>query len=490
MDAENKLIEQRLEKLKEIKSKKINPYPYTFDKKNNSKQILEKYAKLQKEEKTNDNVSIAGRIISLRNMGKIAFSHLQDQEGKIQVFFNEQGTKDFEVLKLIDLGDIIGVKGKVFSTKTGEITVNAEHFEVLCKSIRPLPEKWHGLKDPEIRYRQRYVDMIVNPEVKEVFIKRSKIINSVREFLNSRGFIEVEIPVLQPVYGGANAKPFKTHINAWDLDLFLSISPELYLKRLVVGGLEKVYTICKNFRNEGVDKSHNPEFTMMECYQSYVDYNEMMKITEELYEFACKKVLGKTKVEYQGNIIDFKSPWERLTMKEAIKKHVKIDVDKLSDAELRNELRNYNIETREDFSRGLAITLLFEELVEDKLIQPVHIIDHPKESSPLCKEKRGDKNLIERFESYANGMELCNAYSELNDSVKQKELLNEQVKKRKSGDEEAHPMDEDFIRALEYGMTPTGGLGVGIDRMVILLTDSKTIRDVIAFPTMRPEVRT
>ena len=486
MEAENKLIEQRLEKLNEIKKRKINPYPYGFDKKNNSKEILEKYSKLKKEEKTNDNVSVAGRIISFRNMGKIAFSHIQDQEGKIQVFFNE-GTKNFDILKLLDLGDIIGVKGKIFATKTGEITVNAENFEILCKAIRPLPEKWHGLKDPEIRYRQRYLDMIVNPDVKEIFIKRSKIINAVREFLNSHGFIEVEIPILQPIYGGANAKPFKTHINAWNLDLFLSISPELYLKRLIVGGLEKVYTICKNFRNEGTDKFHNPEFTMMECYQAYADYNEMMKLTEELFEYVAKKVLGKTKIEYQGNIIDFKTPWERLTVKDAIKKYAKIDADKLNDAELRNELRNYNIETKEDFSRGLAITLIFEELVEDKLIQPVHIIDYPKESSPLCKEKRGNKELIERFESYANGMELSNAYSELNDAAKQEELLLEQVKKRKLGNEEAHLMDNDFIRALEYGMAPAGGLGIGIDRMVILLTDSKTIKDVIAFPTMREE---
>jgi lysyl-tRNA synthetase, class II len=486
MEEENQLIKQRIEKLEELK-KIVNPYPYSYDVNSKSSEILEKYSKLQKEEKTEDEVKVAGRIMSMRKMGKIAFANLGDQEGKVQLFFSKQDSENFEILKHLDLGDILGIKGKIFKTKTGEITINVKEFEVLCKSLRPLPEKWHGLKDTEIRYRQRYVDLIVNPEVKEVFIKRSKIISGVREFLNEKDFIEVEIPTLQPVYGGANARPFKTHINAWDLDMFLSISPELYLKRLTVGGLEKVYTICKNFRNEGVDKTHNPEFTMMECYQAYVDYNEMMKITEEMFEFIAKKVLGKTKVDYQGTEIDFKVPWERLTMKESIKKHANVDVDKLSDDELKDLLRTHNIETREDVTRGLAIALLFEELVEDKLIQPVHITDHPKETTMLCKEKRGDKELIERFESFAFGFELCNAYSELNDSIKQTELLKEQVEKGRGGDEEAHPMDEDFVRALEYGMPPTGGLGIGIDRMVMFFTDSKTIRDVIAFPTMRPE---
>ena len=350
-----------------------------------------------------------------------------------------------------------------------------------------MPEKFHGLKDTEIRYRQRYVDLIVNPEVKEVFLKRSKIIKAIREFLDSKGFIEVDIPTLQPQYGGANARPFKSHINAWDMDLYLSISPELYLKRLIVGGFEKVYFLGKSFRNEDSDKTHNPEFTMMECYQSYVDYNDMMVLTEDLYNYVAMEVLGTTKIEYQGSVIELKKPWKRITMIAAIKEYGKLDVTKLSDEELLEKCLAFHLEVNRTTARGLLIAGLFEQLVEEHLIQPVFITDHPKETTSLCKVKRGNNDLIERFEPFINGWEIGNAYSELNDPIIQENLFREQEEKGRGGDEEHHPMDEDYVNALEIGMTPTGGLGLGIDRMTILLTNAVSIRDVILFPTMRPQ---
>jgi len=327
----------------------------------------------------------------------------------------------------------------------------------------------------------------MNPELKEVFVKRTQIIDTIKEFMKEKGFLEVDTPTLQTVYGGAEARPFKTHINAWDLDLYLRISPELFLKRLIVGGFEKVFTICKNFRNEGVDKTHNPEFSMMEFYQSYVDYETMMQLTEQLFEHVANKVLGKTKIEYQGNEIELKAPWPRITVKEAIKKHANMDVDNLTDDELKDQLRGYNIEYEGDFTRGIAIMLLFEELCEDKLIQPTFVIDYPKEASPLCKPKRGNKDLIEKVEPYINGWELGNGYSELNDPIKQRQLLQEQAEQLKSGAQEAHPMDEDFVQAIETGLPPTGGMGIGIDRMIILLTNQPSLRETLLFPTMKPE---
>lgn len=482
----NRLAQERIEKIKKLREMGVDPYPYAYKDYVFSAILLEKCKDLKEGEKAKEKVSVMGRVMTLRGMGKASFAHLQDQDGQIQVYVREEDLKNYEVFKLVDLGDIIGIKGHVFKTKKGEVTVWADEFVLLGKSILPLPDKFHGLQDTELRYRQRYVDLIANPEVKKTFILRTKIISAIREFLDKKGFLEVEIPVLQPIYGGANARPFKTHINAWNLDLYLSISPELYLKRLIVGGYEKVYTICKNFRNEGVDKTHNPEFTMMECYWSGVDYNDMMQLTEELYEFVAKKVLGTTEIVYQGTKISLKKPWKRMTMAEALKTFAKIEVEKLTEKEILNLLGLYKIDSR-NMKRGLAIAALFEELCEAKLIQPAFITDHPRETSPLCKLKRGDADLIERFEPYINGWEIGNGYSELTDPILQKQFLEEQVERGRGGDEEAQQMDTDFIRAMEYGMPPTGGVGIGIDRMVILLTNASSIREVIFFPTMKPE---
>ncbi|MEK6938405.1 MAG: lysine--tRNA ligase, partial [Nanoarchaeota archaeon] len=354
----------------------------------------------------------------------------------------------------------------------------------------PMPEKFHGLKDVELRYRQRYVDLFVNPESREVFAKRSKMVKVIREFFYEKGFLEMETPTLQPIYGGANAKPFVTHINAWNMKMFLSISPELYLKRLVVGGFEKVFTICKNFRNEDADTTHNPEFTMLECYQAYVDYNTMMELMEQVYERACFAINGTTRVKHthkgQEVELDFKAPWPRLSMLDALHKYGGIDARNMSKEDILDLVSQHNINFDGEFSWGLGVQLLFEHLAEEHLIQPVHIIDHPKESTPLCKVHREDTRLIERFESFCLGAELCNAYSELNDPILQRKLLEEQAAQLRAGSDEAHPMDEDFINCIEYGMPPTGGLGFGIDRMAIMLTGVESIRDVILFPTMKP----
>lgn len=484
---ENKLVLERGEKVQKLRALGIDPYPYSFQKYTYSTVLLEKYKHLKNGEKMRNIVSIMGRLMTVRDMGKAAFGHVQDQEGQIQIYIREEDVKKktFEAYRLLDMGDIVGVTGSVFKTKTGEVTVHVKDLVVLCKALRPLPEKFHGLQDPELRYRQRYVDLIVNPQAKKTFLLRSKIIRAVREFLDSRGFLEVEIPTLQPLYGGAEARPFTTHINALNLDLYLSISPELYLKRLIVGGYEKVYTIGKNFRNEGVDKTHNPEFTMMECYWSGVDYNDMMSLTEDLYLFVCKQVLGTTEVQYQGTMLSFKKPWKRVTMAQALKRIVDIDVEACTDAKLYALLDRHKVECdRKRMTRGLAIAVLFEALCESKLVQPTFVTDYPRETSPLCKLKRGNPALIERFEPYIFGWEVGNAYSELTDPVLQKQFLVEQAER---GGEGAQQLDLDFVRAVEYGMPPTGGLGLGIDRMVMLLTDAPSIREVILFPTMRPE---
>ena len=488
MEEEHRLIAQRKQKLLELRKNNIDPYPYKFDKKDNAKDILEKFKKLKREEKTKDKVSTAGRIMSLRVMGRATFGHLQDSTGKVQFYVKEDeiGKRNYDLFKKFDIGDFIGVKGLVFRTKKGETSIWVKKLELLAKSLRPLPEKWHGLKDIELRYRQRYLDLLMNQDIKEIFLKRTEIINVIREFLNSNGFIEVETPLLQQLYGGAIAKPFKTKINAYNMDMYLSISPELYLKRLIIGGFERVYTISKNFRNEGVDKSHNPEFTMLEFYWAYADYYDIMRLTEDLIFYVAKKINKTTKIDYQGKKIDLKKPWQRLSMKNAIKKYLRINIDKFDDKEIKNYLRANNIEYEGEFNRGLAIELIFEHLVQDKLIQPIFIIDHPKESTPLCKPKRGNDHLIERLEPYIYGWEIGNGYSELNNPILQRELLEEQAKQR-IVEEEKHPLDEDFIKALEYGMPPTGGMGIGIDRLTMILTNSATIRDVILFPIMKPE---
>ena len=484
---EQAVIKDRYKKLDEIRKLRINPYPYKFEQKNHASEILEKYKKLKPAEHTKDRAAVAGRLMTIRRMGKISFAHLQDESGKIQLLVKEDSKEAHSLLQLLDAGDFVGAEGVVFTTKTGEITVEVKKLTLLCKSLYPLPEKYHGIQDQELKYRKRYLDLIMDPEKKKIFMMRSKIVSAIREFLDKKGFVEVETPILQTIYGGANAKPFTTHHNALDFDLYLKISPELYLKRLIVGGFEKVYDMGKNFRNEGMDKTHNPEFTMLEFYQAYADYNDMMDLFEELYIFVAKKILGKTQLEYQGRKIDLKAPWKRMPMIDAIREHAKIDVTKYSDKEIKDFVNTYSLQIEGDLTRGAIISALFEELVEDKLIQPIFIIDHPKETSPLTKVHRKNPVLIERFEPFINGWEVGNAYSELNDPIDQKERLKEQAEQLRAGFEEAQPMDEDFIRAIEYGMPPTGGVGVGIDRMVMLFTNSATIRDVILFPTMKPE---
>src|SRR3989344_5899762 len=459
--------ENKLAKLNELVDLKINPYPYTYNQSHHAREINETYASLQSSEKTKNVVSVAGRVMLKRIMGKAGFMHLQDETGKVQIYLSQQNLGDeYDIFsRKIDLGDIIGVEGEIFKTKMGEVTVEVKSAQILCKSLMMLPEKHHGLKDIELKYRQRYVDLIMNPEVKSVFKKRSQMIKVIRDFFVEKGFVEVETPTLQTIYGGANAKPFVTHINTWKMKMYLSISPELYLKRLLVGGFEKVFTICKNFRNEDVDTSHNPEFTMLEAYQAYVDYNTMMILLEQVYERACIAVHGTTKVrqKFRGKDveIDFKAPWKRMTLLQSLKEFAGLNVAHAPLDELKKLMKGYNIDYEGDLTWGLAVQLLFEELVEDKLIQPVHITDHPAESTPLCKKKRGDDRLIERFESFSMGMELSNAYSELNDPVLQRTLLEQQASQLRGGAEEAHPMDEDFLNAIEFGMPPAGGVGIG-----------------------------
>lgn len=490
MAREEEMIKERMKKIDELRKLKVNPYPNSFDKKNSAAELHEKYSKLAPEEKTKDKAIVAGRLMSIRLMGKINFASLQDESGKIQVVVQEDeiGKKETEFFsKYIDSGDFVGVNGTVFRTKRGELSILAEKIEILSKAVLPLPEKWHGLQDKEERYRKRYLDLLMSPEVKEIFIKREKILDAIREFLKSKGFIEVDTPYLQTIYGGAEARPFKTHLNALNMDLYLAISPELYLKRLTVGGLDKVFTIARNFRNEGIDKWHNPEFTMMEIYQAYVDYNEMMVLFESIYEQVCKKVLGTTKVKIGDVTLDFKAPWKRMTMAEAIKQYAKIDVLKMDEAELFDFVKEKNI-TYKEKNWGMLVVAIFEHFCEKQIIQPTFIINHPKETTPLCKLHRKDERLIERFEPFCMGAELGNAYSELNDPILQKKLLEEQQEKLRKGNEEANPYDKDFINALEVGLPPTGGLGLGIDRMIILLLGQQSIRDIILFPFMKPEI--
>ena len=488
MPNEEELIAERKRKLDEIRKLKINPYPYNFEVKNNSQKISLDFANLKPEEHTDKKVKIAGRIIALRRMGKVTFMHLLDEFGKVQLYlaFDKLGEKNYEFLKLLDMGDWIGAEGHIFKTRTGEITVEASEIQLLSKSLRPLPEKWHGLSDIEQRYRKRYVDLIISPQVREVFKKRTAIIRSVKEILDEKGFIEVDTPCLQPIYGGAAAKPFISHLNALDMQIYLRISNELYLKRLIVGGFEKVYEFARDFRNEDIDRTHNPEFTQVELYQAYADFNDMMEITEEIYERTAKKVLGTTKFEYQGHQIDLQRPWQRYSMVESIKKFADVDVEKLSDEDLFNLRTTYRLEVDGDITRGKMIQALFEELVESKLIQPTFITHHPIESTPLCKPcRKHPSQFVERFEPFIAGMEIANAYSELNDPILQRKLLEDQAKKLSEGNAESNPMDEDFIQAIEYGMPPTGGLGIGIDRMVMILTNQASIRDVLFFPFMK-----
>ncbi|WP_027309043.1 lysine--tRNA ligase [Caloramator sp. ALD01] len=486
----NELIRQRIQKLEELKEKGQDPFEIVkYDRTHTSKQIKDNYEELE-----NKTVRVAGRLMSKRIHGKAGFSDIHDRYGKLQLYvkIDNVGEEKLKFFKSLDLGDIIGVEGEVFKTKTGEITVLVKDFTLLTKSLRPLPEKWHGLKDPDLRYRQRYVDLIVNDNVRDTFIKRTQIIKAIRKFLDDRDYIEVETPILSPIAGGAAARPFITHHNALDIDMYLRIATELYLKRLIVGGFERVYEIGKNFRNEGIDVRHNPEFTAIELYQAYADYNDMMELTEQLVEFICKEVLGTTKVTYQGTEIDFKAPWDRITMKDAVKKYAGVDFDSIkSDEEAREIAKKMKVEDElkkelKDCNKADILVALFETYAEKHLIQPTFVLDYPVEVSPLTKKKPDDPAFTERFEAYVFGREIANAYSELNDPIDQKERFLQQLRERELGDDEAYMMDDDFINALEIGMPPTGGLGIGIDRLIMFLTDSYSIRDVILFPTMKP----
>jgi lysyl-tRNA synthetase, class II len=474
-----KIKKERIAKLKKLRSLGIDPYPprtpqYT--------PIVKARSKMGQE------TTVVGRVMAWRSHGGMTFADLRDGSGQVQAafFLDDLEKERYQQLELLDVGDFLALSGLVFKTKRGETTIRVSSWQILAKSLRSLPNKWKGLKDIETRSRKRYLDLIVNEQSRNTFILRSQIVTAMRQILDDEGFLEVETPTLQLIYGGASAQPFITHHNALDTDLYLKISDELYLKRLIVGGLDKVYEIDHNFRNEGVDKSHNPEFTLMECYWAYADYSDMMNLTEKIYSQVAQKVLGTTKITFSGQKIDLKTPWPRLSMFEAIGKYLGWEVGKTSDQELKAKLKKKGTKLVGGYNRGLAIADLFEE-VEPHLTGPVFITDFPKETTFLCKLKPDNQDLIERFEPYIAGFEIGNAYSELNDPLLQRQFFEDQAKRREAGDKEASPMDEDFLEALEYGMPPTGGLGLGVDRLVMLLTGQENIRDVILFPTLKPK---
>lgn len=478
----------RREKLLELQREGKDPFDvYKVERTHMSEEVKADYDNLE-----GTTVTVAGRIMSKRGQGKVVFSDIHDRDGKIQLFIkiDEVGEEALKSYKTYDLGDWVAATGEVFKTKTGEVSVKVKSFELICKSLKPLPEKWHGLKDPDLRYRQREVDMISNPEVKQNFIKRAAILKGIREYLDNRGFIEIETPMLSPIAGGASARPFITHHNTLDIDMYLRIAPELYLKRAIVAGLEKVYDMGRTFRNEGMSVRHNPEFTMIELYQAFADYNDMMEITENMIAYVCEKVNGSTKVMYQGTEIDFAPPWRRITMVDAVKEHTGIDFNLIATNEEAQAIaKEKNLEFKKNLAhvtKGEVLNSLYEEYCEQHMIQPTFICDYPVEISPLTKKKRGNDMFTERFEGFVFGREICNAYSELNDPIVQRERFNQQEKERELGDDEAYMIDEEFMSALETGMPPTGGLGIGIDRLIMFLTDSASIRDIIMFPTMKP----
>jgi lysyl-tRNA synthetase class 2 len=487
---------QRRKELHELRERGVNPYPYTFDNTHSTSQILSGF----QDETADDwkNVAVAGRIMAIRRMGKATFAHIQDAYGRLQIYLRTGDIANYDDTKLYDIGDIIGVKGYVFRTKMGEITVHATELTLLCKSLTPIPiakevEDEHGNKvthdafaDKELRYRQRYTDLVVNPHIREVFVKRSKIISAMRQYFDERGWLEVETPALQPTYGGASARPFITHHNTLDVPMYLRIADELYLKRLIVGGFEGVYEICKDFRNEGMDKTHNPEFTMMEIYVAYKDYHWMMEMVEDLIETIALKVIGTTELQAGDHTISLKKPFKRVTMLDSIKEHTGKDVRGLGLDELRAVAKELHVDVSTKTSVGAIIGEIFGVKAEPNLIQPTYIIEHPVEVSPLAKIHRSDPSVTERFELFINGAEYGNAYSELNDPIDQRERLETQARLRAGGDEEAMVVDEDFLHALEIGMPPTSGLGIGIDRLVMLLTGQDSIRDVLFFPQMKP----
>ncbi len=482
----HEIMAQRLAKLRALEAEGRNPFLVTeYRRTHLAKEILENFEAME-----HQTVRVAGRVMSRRGQGKVTFMHLQDASGQIQGFFrfDDLGADAYERLKLVDIGDILGIEGYVFRTRTGEISVHVSSFDILTKALRPLPEEWHGLKDVETRYRRRYVDLIVNPEVRETFIARSRAVQALRALLDGRGFLEVETPMMQAIPGGAAARPFITHHNALDIDLYLRIAPELYLKRLIVGGLEKVYEINRNFRNEGISTKHNPEFTMLEVYEAYANFEDMMRLCEELFAAAALATRGTLVFAYQGQTLDLTPPWRRISLFDSLREFGGIDTSKLRDfASAQALCRALGVHVDERATLSTLINNLFEAFVEEQIVQPTFITDFPTAISPLAKRRRDDPEMAERFEVYAAGRELANAFSELNDPLDQRVRFEEQVRERAAGDEEAHPMDEDYLRALEYGLPPTGGLGIGIDRLVMLLTDSPSIRDVILFPQLKPE---
>lgn len=486
---ENEINEQmqvRIDKMHKIEEHGWKPFGYRFLYTHRAADIAAQFDELFEKE---TEVKMAGRIMAIRGHGKTCFMDMQDKTGRIQVYVRKDviGEENYALIKLMDIGDTVGITGTAFRTHMGELSIKANSVEMLSKSLRPLPEKWHGLKDVETRYRQRYVDLIVNPEVRDTFVKRSQIIRSVREVLDSHDFLEVETPILNTIAGGAAARPFISYHNALDMQVYMRIAPELYLKRLIVGGMDRVYEMGRVFRNEGIDNRHNPEFTSVEIYQAFADYRDMMDLTEEVVVKTAEKVLGTTTINYEGTTIELASPWKRMSMIEAVKEYSGKDFTNVTDLEeARAIAKELNVAVEPSFGIGKIINACFEEYVEDKLIQPTFITGHPKEISPLAKSNPENPEITDRFEAYIYGREICNGFTELNDPIDQKERFLKQVEERANGDEEANMMDEDFVNALEYGLPPTGGLGIGIDRLVMFLTNSSTIRDVLFFPTMKP----
>ena len=491
---ENSLRQQRIKKLEEIRALGVNPFANGFTPSTTAAAILKEFSEADAEVLAANNpaATVAGRIVSLRHFGKAAFAHIQDRSGKVQAYIRKNlvGDDNYKVFKLLDIGDTVGIVGTIFKTRTGEVTVQASSIELLTKSLRPLPEKWHGLKDIETRYRQRYVDLIVNQEVRDTFTKRTIIIDTIRNFFKERDFLEVETPMMQTVAGGAAARPFMTHHNALDIDLNLRIAPELYLKRLVVGGFERVFEINRNFRNEGISIKHNPEFTMIEFYQAYATYLDLMSITEDLFTSICHTLNGSESIVYQGHEINFTAPWDHLTVIEAIEKYADIKAEELNSHESTLTIidaADIDIAPQERASHAKCLMKIFDEKVEEQLIQPTFITDYPVAISPLSRRNESNPEVVDRFELFIAGREMANAFSELNDPLDQRERFEQQLKDKAAGDLEAHQYDADYLRALEYGMPPTAGEGIGIDRLVMLFTDSASIRDVILFPLLKPE---
>lgn len=485
MEDLNELMQVRHEKLDELRSKGIDPFGQKFERAQYADAILNNFEQFEDKQ-----VSLAGRVMSKREHGKASFAHIQDISGRIQFYIRQDdvGEDMYSIFNILDIGDLVGVEGSVFKTRRGEVTIKVSNLKMLSKSLQPLPEKWHGLKDVDLRYRKRYIDLIVNPDVRQVFVKRSKIIKAMRQFLDTKGFLEVETPTMHTIAGGAAARPFVTHHNALDIDLYMRIALELHLKRLLVGGMEQVYEIGRVFRNEGISTKHNPEFTMLELYQAYSDYHDMMDLTEQMISYIAQETLGTQTITYQGEEINLAPPWNRVTMVEAIKEYAEIDFDIVTkQEEVDAVIDKLDLQVDKGTSRGKVINEVFETYVEPHLMQPTFIMDYPIEVSPLAKKKKDDPNFTYRFEAFIYCRELANAFSELNDPIDQKERFLGQVAEREAGDSEAHMMDEDYVDALEIGMPPAGGLGVGIDRLVMLLTDAPSIRDVILFPTMRPK---